>query len=417
MKAITKLLLLAVLVVCMGAAKGQMPELRNPKPLLLYKDSHVEFANPLLSDDGSKLFFVTSFDDFNVGGRLAGQDIWQVNRDSQGEEWKSPVNVTRLNNHENNGVVGIGAGDSVLYLLNTYSNRNRWKHALAISNLTEDHTWSNPTEVKLKFPFLDDFRNLYASSNGQVIVVSGVYERENKEDLYVYYQDENEWIGPVNLTSINTPNSEISPFYYEPRNALFFASNRPGGFGDYDIYVSYRQGNWDEWSAPMHLDQSVNSESFDAYLSTYENGESFYVSSKNETSEVLHGIMDWIEIVEEDTVEEVPLEPIIEDTVLVVEEYAEEPIIEKEEPEEPETPVVMYAVQIIAMPRGQDPGEGYFDNLNSTQIEMSPGKDRLDRYYLGIYDTLPDAKKAMKLIRQKGYEDAFVRPLSVYTTL
>lgn len=39
--------------------------------------------------------------------------------------------------------------------------------------------------------------------------------------------------------------------------ALYFASNRPDGFGGYDIFVSYRVGN--SWSAPENLGAAVNS--------------------------------------------------------------------------------------------------------------------------------------------------------------
>jgi tetratricopeptide (TPR) repeat protein/cell division septation protein DedD len=39
--------------------------------------------------------------------------------------------------------------------------------------------------------------------------------------------------------------------------ALYFASNRPDGFGGFDIFVSYRVGN--SWSAPENLGAAVNS--------------------------------------------------------------------------------------------------------------------------------------------------------------
>lgn len=41
-------------------------------------------------------------------------------------------------------------------------------------------------------------------------------------------------------------------------NAVYFASNRPDGFGGYDIYVSYRVGN--SWSAPENLGPVVNTQ-------------------------------------------------------------------------------------------------------------------------------------------------------------
>ncbi len=47
------------------------------------------------------------------------------------------------------------------------------------------------------------------------------------------------WSQPINLgNQINTPFDEISPFYSEHENALFFSSNGHRGFGGFDIYMA-----------------------------------------------------------------------------------------------------------------------------------------------------------------------------------
>ena len=43
-------------------------------------------------------------------------------------------------------------------------------------------------------------------------------------------------------------------------NALYFASNRPDGFGGYDIYVSYRNGAGNNWGTPENLGPVVNTQ-------------------------------------------------------------------------------------------------------------------------------------------------------------
>lgn len=415
MKTIKPLILWGLLYAS-SATEAQIPTLLDSKPIPIDKNHKVEYANPLLSSDGLSLYIVTSFDPFNVGGDLAGQDIWQLSRESIRADWKQPTNLTALNNHENNSVVGIV--DSSLFLLNTYSSKNRWKYALAKSTLSEDNTYSDPREVNIKFPFSNDYRNLHMSADGQAIFVSGVLdEKEGKEDLYVYYLNEGAWQGPLSLDSLNSEESEISPFYYPSHEALFFASNRPGSLGDYDIYMAEKKDSWDQWSAPIHLDTSINSQSFDAYLSTYSNGETYYVSSRQSTtSRVYHASMEWREIIEEP-------EPIIEEPVdsiptpsTIIAEIEPEPEI-KEPAHDPDKFVVQYAVQVLAMPRGRSPKKGFFDHLDQSQIQMTQGKDRLDRYYLGVHDTLPKAIKAMKQLRSKGYEDAFVRPILKYAIL
>ncbi|MHC4586499.1 MAG: hypothetical protein ACYS3N_18360, partial [Planctomycetota bacterium] len=40
---------------------------------------------------------------------------------------------------------------------------------------------------------------------------------------------------------------------------LFFGSNRPGGYGSWDLYVAKRTTTKDPWSSPMNLGSIVNS--------------------------------------------------------------------------------------------------------------------------------------------------------------
>lgn len=57
---------------------------------------------------------------------------------------------------------------------------------------------------------------------------------------------------PFNGSGFSTAYPGISP----DGNALYFASNRPDGYGGFDLYVSYRMGN--TWSTPENLGPNVN---------------------------------------------------------------------------------------------------------------------------------------------------------------
>lgn len=65
------------------------------------------------------------------------------------------------------------------------------------------------------------------------------------------------------------------PFISPDGNALYFASNRPDGFGGFDLYVSYRMGN--TWSAPENLGPTVNSPGDE--ISPFFDGTHLYFSS------------------------------------------------------------------------------------------------------------------------------------------
>jgi Tol biopolymer transport system component len=75
------------------------------------------------------------------------------------------------------------------------------------------------------------------------------------------------WGEPVNLGSpINTAGVESAPSLSRDGHYLFFSSTRAGGFGDNDIWVSWRSRTDDDlaWEPPLNLGPGVNSDAFEA---------------------------------------------------------------------------------------------------------------------------------------------------------
>jgi hypothetical protein len=68
-----------------------------------------------------------------------------------------------------------------------------------------------------------------------------------------------EWSQPVNLgPTVNTTFFEVCPAVTKDGLRLYFGSNRPGGFGAVDIYVSRRETIDDPWGFPENLGPEVN---------------------------------------------------------------------------------------------------------------------------------------------------------------
>jgi len=83
-------------------------------------------------------------------------------------------------------------------------------------------------------------------------------------DLWVSHRvsEDSPWQTPVNLGApINTAAVESGPNLSRDGLMLFFQSSRPGGQGSNDIYVSRRTNPHDDlgWGAPMNLGPDVNS--------------------------------------------------------------------------------------------------------------------------------------------------------------
>ena len=98
------------------------------------------------------------------------------------------------------------------------------------------------------------------------------------EDIYVSHRDSSDdpWGTPVNLgQTINTSLNERVPAFSRDGHLMFFASNRPGGFGNFDIWVSRREQTHDDfaWQEPENLGAGVNSALIDAGASYFENDE------------------------------------------------------------------------------------------------------------------------------------------------
>jgi len=73
------------------------------------------------------------------------------------------------------------------------------------------------------------------------------------------------WDPPENLgPTINTSGYDYSPWITPDGLELYFNSERPGGYGNDDIYVARRSTIEDNWGTPVNLGAVVNSAVFDA---------------------------------------------------------------------------------------------------------------------------------------------------------
>jgi Tol biopolymer transport system component len=68
-----------------------------------------------------------------------------------------------------------------------------------------------------------------------------------------------DWSAPVNLgPAINSPANDFTPTLSKDGLSVYFSSNRPGGFGLNDLWVSQRPSVTGEWELPMNLGSMIN---------------------------------------------------------------------------------------------------------------------------------------------------------------
>ena len=98
-------------------------------------------------------------------------------------------------------------------------------------------------------------------------------------DLYISYLDKNGWSTPENLgRTINTEFWESAPSLSPDKRDLYFASNRPGGYGGNDIYVSHYLANG-RWSQPENLGPEINTIGDESTPFIHADNQSLYFTS------------------------------------------------------------------------------------------------------------------------------------------
>lgn len=130
-----------------------------------------------------------------------------------------------------------------------------------ISRKNTDGTWQ---KASLLPPPLNSDGNEGAhclSADGKTIYFTACYREDSKGgcDLYVSKLTAEGWSTPENLgLTINTAHWETQPSISFDGKTLYFVSNRPGGFGGSDVWMS-RKNDQNEWAKPENMGPYINS--------------------------------------------------------------------------------------------------------------------------------------------------------------
>lgn len=95
------------------------------------------------------------------------------------------------------------------------------------------------------------------------------------------------WSAPVSAQvgshpELNTAFNDGCPILSPDGLALYMASNRPGGLGGQDIWVSYRRRTNQGWGQPVNLGEPVNSAADDFCPTPGQDGRLFFVTKRDE---------------------------------------------------------------------------------------------------------------------------------------
>lgn len=119
----------------------------------------------------------------------------------------------------------------------------------------------------------------YQSTYPEIYFSSDRSGGQGSTDIWMSWYQSGAWSTPSNLGStVNTANGEGEPFPVSigGSSRVFFCSNRPGGYGGYDIYMTtYSSG----WLTPANIGAGINTSSYEYGVCVTADGLTMYFAS------------------------------------------------------------------------------------------------------------------------------------------
>lgn len=137
--------------------------------------------------------------------------------------------------------------------------------------------WTVPVNITPELQSDGDFYISCLSADGKLLFLSK--DDNENSDIYVSSYNGANWSKTVKLNkNINTKSWESHGFISEDGNQLVFASDRPGGFGGLDLYVS-RKVNGD-WGPAVNMGPEINTPFNEDRPFLINNGKTLFFSSQ-----------------------------------------------------------------------------------------------------------------------------------------
>jgi hypothetical protein len=92
--------------------------------------------------------------------------------------------------------------------------------------------------------------------------------------------------------NINSAAEEFNPQLLSDQKTLLFASDGYSGFGNFDLYVSYRlDDTWKNWSIPVNLGSQINSAEFEGLPYYDETSQTLYYTTFSDNQSIIKSLV------------------------------------------------------------------------------------------------------------------------------
>jgi outer membrane protein OmpA-like peptidoglycan-associated protein len=237
---------------------------------------------PSLSADESILVFTSQIpiDPSNPDVYRNRQEDFYYSEFKDGK-WQPAVNAGYPPNTEKNeGAQSISANGKILFFTACNREDGIGRCDLYYSEKKGEH-WTVPANLGRPVNTPGNEKQPSVSADGEMLYfVSDRGGGKGGYDIWMSRRSEDgSWQEAINAgDSINSSGDEQSPFIHPDNKTLYFSSNGWVGMGRYDIYVS-RKNDSDRWMPPVNLGYPINTWNNEEGLIVNSRGDKAYFSS------------------------------------------------------------------------------------------------------------------------------------------
>jgi Tol biopolymer transport system component len=220
-------------------------------------------GTPAVSKDGLSLYFMS-----DRPGGFGGPDIWVSQRASRESQWGLPINLGEaVNTAALEGAPILSRDEHWLFFNSNrtggFGLNDLW--ASYREHTKDDLGWQTPFNLGagVNTPFQDQGAGYFENDDGGVPLLFFGSNRPGGPGFNDIYENQLLPDGSVGLTrlvpELSSPANDLRPSVRFDGLEVFLFSNRPGSLGDTDLWVATRHTVFDLWSTPTNLGPVVNS--------------------------------------------------------------------------------------------------------------------------------------------------------------
>ena len=197
--------------------------------------------------------------------------VYQTRYLKNGKLSKATLNEWGLNNiKKNSGNVAYDSASQTIFFTFCDADHVNGGNLCEIYKTKRiNKKWTQPEKVgsDVNIPGYTSTQPTIGYTDGKMLLyyVSNRPGGNGGMDIWYVVVDSN-YIGKsVNLGKpVNSVGNEITPYYSNKTNSLYFSSDWHYGYGGYDIFVS--KGGRDQWSRPKNMGRPINTSANDLYF-------------------------------------------------------------------------------------------------------------------------------------------------------